>query len=45
MFGDYLSKSVAKTAPASHNYKVLLDCFVLSGLPRPKPPQVKEEEG
>ena len=38
-FGGDLSKAVAKSATASGNYKDLGDCFVLSGLSRPKLPR------
>ena len=37
LFGDDLSKVVAKAASASCNYDALADSFVLSGLPRPRP--------
>ena len=36
LFGGDLGKVVAKSASASHNYKALGDCFVLSGLSRPR---------
>ena len=38
LFGGDLGKAVEKAATASRNYKALGDCFVLSGLARPKPP-------
>ena len=37
LFLGNLGKAVAKAATASRNYKALGDCFVLSGLSRPKP--------
>ena len=39
LFGGDLGKAVAKAATASLNYKALGDCFVLSGLFRPRPPR------
>ena len=37
-FIDYLGNAVDKAASAFRDYKVLGNCFVLSGLSRPKPP-------
>ena len=39
LFGAYLGKALVKATTASRNYKALGDCFVLSGLARPKPPR------
>ena len=44
LFGGDLRKAVAKFTTASHNYKALGDCFVLFGLPRPKPPRGKKQK-
>ena len=39
LFGCDLSKAEAMEASASYNYKALVDIFMLSDLPSPKPPQ------
>ena len=39
LFGGNLSKAVAMVASVSHNYKALVNSFVLSGLPRSRPPR------
>ena len=39
LFRGNLGKAVAKDATASRNYKAPGDCFILSGLARPKPPR------
>ena len=44
LFGGNLGKAVVKAATASRNNKALGNCFVLSGLSRPKPPSSRKRK-